>query len=43
MSWIHVDDLLRALAHIWQEAENSETNAPLKPAYNSLRQKICHN
>jgi uncharacterized protein (TIGR01777 family) len=34
MSWIHVDDLLRALAHIWQGAENSETNAPLKPAYN---------
>jgi uncharacterized protein (TIGR01777 family) len=34
MSWIHVDDLLRALAHIWKQAENSETKVLLKPAYN---------
>ncbi|GGY80504.1 epimerase [Cellvibrio zantedeschiae] len=34
MSWIHVDDLLRALAHIWQLAENPETKEQLKPEYN---------
>ncbi len=34
MSWIHVDDLLRALAHIWRMAENPETTSQLKPAYN---------
>lgn len=34
MSWIHVDDLLRALAHIWQLAEKPDSNILLKPAYN---------
>jgi uncharacterized protein (TIGR01777 family) len=34
MSWIHVDDLLRALAHIWQLSVNPETKKYLKPVYN---------
>jgi len=34
MSWIHVDDLLRALAHIWRCSEHPETKAPLKSVYN---------
>lgn len=34
MSWIHIDDLLRAMAHIWQLNENPETKALVKPAYN---------
>lgn len=34
MSWIHVDDLLRAIAHIWRLHESSETKASVKSAYN---------
>lgn len=34
MSWIHVDDLLRGVAHLWQLVENSATKSDLKPAYN---------
>ncbi|RYZ92362.1 MAG: DUF1731 domain-containing protein, partial [Moraxellaceae bacterium] len=34
MSWIHVDDLLRALAHIWRCTENPETKTLIKSVYN---------
>lgn len=34
MSWIHVDDLLRAVAHIWQLNESSETKNSVQPVYN---------
>ena len=34
LSWIHVDDLLRAIAHIWRLHESSETKASVKPVYN---------
>jgi uncharacterized protein (TIGR01777 family) len=34
MSWIHVDDLLRAMAHIWALAENPDTKSLVKPVYN---------
>jgi len=34
MSWIHVDDLLSGIAHLWQLAEKPETKAELKPVYN---------
>lgn len=34
LSWIHVDDLLAAIAHIWRLYEASETKASVKPVYN---------
>jgi uncharacterized protein len=34
LSWIHVDDLLAAMAHIWRLHESSETKASVKSAYN---------
>lgn len=34
MSWIHIDDLLRGIAHLWQLSENPQTKHLLKPAYN---------
>jgi len=34
MSWIHVDDVIRAVAHIWRLAENPDTKELLQPAYN---------
>ncbi|MFO1388712.1 TIGR01777 family oxidoreductase [Cellvibrio sp.] len=34
MSWIHIDDLLRAIAHILQLAENPAAQHSLKPSYN---------
>lgn len=34
MSWIHVEDLLRAIAHIWQLAESPTTKLTVKPVYN---------
>jgi uncharacterized protein len=34
LSWIHVDDLLRAIAHIWRLHEADETKTNVKPVYN---------
>lgn len=34
LSWIHVDDLLAAIAHIWRLHEADETKASVKPVYN---------
>jgi uncharacterized protein len=34
MSWIHVDDLLRAIAHIWRLNNNPQTQAAVQPVYN---------
>ncbi len=34
LSWIHVDDLLAAIAHIWRLYEAGETKASVKPVYN---------
>lgn len=34
MSWIHVDDLLAAIAHIWRLHDADETRAEVKPVYN---------
>ena len=34
LSWIHVHDLLRAIAHIWQQSENPDGKNRVKPIYN---------
>ena len=34
LSWIHVDDLLAAIAHVWRLHEFPETKDSVKPAYN---------
>jgi uncharacterized protein (TIGR01777 family) len=34
LSWIHVDDLLAAIAHIWRLQGFDETKASVKPVYN---------
>lgn len=34
LSWIHVDDLLAAIAHIWRLHQADETKANVNPAYN---------
>ncbi len=34
LSWLHVDDLLGAIAHIWRLHESDETKASVKSVYN---------
>lgn len=34
LSWIHVEDLLAAIAHIWRLHEADETKVSVKPVYN---------
>ncbi|HOY23633.1 MAG TPA: TIGR01777 family oxidoreductase [Cellvibrio sp.] len=34
LSWIHIDDLLAAIAHIWRLHEADETKTRVKPVYN---------
>ena len=34
LSWIHVNDLLRAIAHIWRQSENPDAKNRVKPIYN---------
>ena len=34
LSWLHVDDLLGAIAHIWRLHQAEDTKASVKPVYN---------